>query len=322
MDHCVMFLILVYLAESGPAKSGEIAEGLKSLRISREYASLVLTRCYRRRFVSRCPYKRGRERGYVYQLSDKGAEWLVYKASHKKDTDLHDREPVIEVDEKSIHPPSLVPLNPIQNQQRKRDFIPIEPLLAEYATQIAGKYYSMKQKFDLAVHTLVKVSRERDFACWLYLMEHEEKLKLLEKTKHEKTAGSHECFHRGRHQKIKFEPSVKYQHEKVDRLYEAPLKGRHQGIRFGLKLGIPIGEFRQLLRIQNTLAEFLLKKMSGSFQSTIPDSHSKTEQASSRGKLVSSLLQVRLSRKRKDENLVDDNVYPYCNSWWNSLPSG
>jgi len=115
-----MSLVLVYLAESGPAKSGEVAEGLKSLRISCKYASLVLTRCYRRRFVSRRPYKRGRERGYVYQLSDKGAEWLLYKAS-QKNGDLHDGKPVAEVEERSIDSPRLVISNSAQVKFEEKD---------------------------------------------------------------------------------------------------------------------------------------------------------------------------------------------------------
>lgn len=117
MNHSIMFLVLTYLAESGPTKSGEVAERLK---ISCKYASLVLTRCYRRRFVSRRPYKRGRERGYVYQLSDKGAEWLLYKASHKNG-DLHDGTPVIEVEERSIDSPKLVISSSAQVKFEEKD---------------------------------------------------------------------------------------------------------------------------------------------------------------------------------------------------------
>ena len=118
MNHSIMFLVLTYLAESGPTKSGEVAERLK---ISCKYASLVLTRCYRRRFVSRRPYKRGRERGYVYQLSDKGAEWLLYKASHKKEADMHDDKSIMDVEERSIDSPRLVTSNSDQGRFEEKD---------------------------------------------------------------------------------------------------------------------------------------------------------------------------------------------------------
>jgi DNA-binding MarR family transcriptional regulator len=76
-----MLLVLVHLVEVGSGESREIAETLK---INPKYVSVLLGRCKRRGFVEREPYKRGRERGFVYRLSEKGAEWLLHKASVKK----------------------------------------------------------------------------------------------------------------------------------------------------------------------------------------------------------------------------------------------
>lgn len=61
MNHCLMFLALGYLVEYGPATSADFAG--KYVDLSREHASMVLSRCHRRGFVSRQPYKRARTFG-------------------------------------------------------------------------------------------------------------------------------------------------------------------------------------------------------------------------------------------------------------------
>jgi len=93
MDHGVMLLVLAFLAESGPAESRKVAEAHTFL--SPKYVSLVLTRCYRRGFVSRRPFKRGRVRGYVNELTDEGAEWIMYKASGKEKRALYESQKTI-----------------------------------------------------------------------------------------------------------------------------------------------------------------------------------------------------------------------------------
>jgi DNA-binding PadR family transcriptional regulator len=77
----MMLLVLVHLAGVGSAESGEVAV---RLRLNRKYVSLVLCRCKRRGFVSRTAYRRGRERGYIYELTEKGAQWILRKSSSKE----------------------------------------------------------------------------------------------------------------------------------------------------------------------------------------------------------------------------------------------
>lgn len=81
VEHRMIFLVLVHLAEVRSAESGEVAG---RLGFNRRYVSVVLCRCFRRGFVSRKPYKRGRERGYVYGLTGKGAQWILHRSSIKE----------------------------------------------------------------------------------------------------------------------------------------------------------------------------------------------------------------------------------------------
>lgn len=92
MDHCLIILVLMYLSESGPAPSGEVAE---SLKFSRKHASALLSRCFRRGFVSRRPYNRGRVRGYIYELAEKGVRWVLYKTSQKSNVGGYDDKPTM-----------------------------------------------------------------------------------------------------------------------------------------------------------------------------------------------------------------------------------
>jgi len=62
MDHGLMMLTLVHLAESRSSKSGDIAEIWK---ISPKRATMVLSRCYAQGFVSRREYKRESARVFL-----------------------------------------------------------------------------------------------------------------------------------------------------------------------------------------------------------------------------------------------------------------
>jgi len=73
-----MIEVLGCLAE---VDSGETAEIAERVNRSRDYVSLLLGRCWKRGFVKRTAYKRGRVRGFTYKLSERGAGWLSYKAS-------------------------------------------------------------------------------------------------------------------------------------------------------------------------------------------------------------------------------------------------
>jgi len=107
MDHSVMFLVLCYLAESGPAKNREIAE---SLQLELKHASMVLLRCFRRGLVDKHSYRYGKERGYIYSLTDKGAEWMLYKAS-KKEKDTRCYGPQKEIVNERVQQPIFIVLN-------------------------------------------------------------------------------------------------------------------------------------------------------------------------------------------------------------------
>lgn len=78
MDHVAMIEVLDCLAEVDSGGTAEIAERVNR---SRDYVSLLLGRCWKRGFVKRTAYKRGRVRGFTYKLSERGADWLSYKAS-------------------------------------------------------------------------------------------------------------------------------------------------------------------------------------------------------------------------------------------------
>ncbi len=75
-DHDWMFLALCRLAESETATSREVAEGL-GVSGHAKYISLVLPVFKDGQQLARAPYKSGRLHGYVYKLTNKGAEWVL-----------------------------------------------------------------------------------------------------------------------------------------------------------------------------------------------------------------------------------------------------
>jgi len=77
-DHHSTILVLGCLLESGSCESGEISASLGFL--DQKHVSMILLRCFRRGLVSRRPFKRGRVRGHVYEMTEKGAQWLLHKA--------------------------------------------------------------------------------------------------------------------------------------------------------------------------------------------------------------------------------------------------
>lgn len=276
-----MMLVLLYLAESGPAESGEVAE---SLNLKPKHASMVLLRCCDRKFASRRPYQRGRVHGYVYQLTDEGAKWVLYKASQKTNADLNDRKSTIQVANKSIHQPILVFSNVNQNQQNNKDSMSFNktiPLLAMIqAANNARRCESSPRKSDLTFPVLVKASRERDHALYSYFTEHAKNRERLKKNHQHKTALSRESL-----QMIK------------NAVWRTVFE-------LGIKLGIEIGAFNQLVQTQNTLDKILLRKMSGSSQSPITDARAEIKHPSSKG-------------KQHDERFASQNAYPHSSRWPN-----
>ena len=314
MNHSIMLLVLTYLAESGPAKSGEVVEGLKSLRISGKYASLVLTRCYRQRFVSRRPYKRGRERGYVYQLSDKGAEWLLYKASHKKEADIHDRKPVAEIEERSIDSPRLVVSNSAQVKFEEKDSFN-RALLAATTIKLcdvvlnlsdapetlnwarAGKVYWQLEYQKLVPHLPIYMV----MAINSMLSESSAPIKrqktilditfaFLAKERREDAEYLLYRLEQERGEKERYKRLYEEKNSKCEVL-ERELE-RARGFSEDLKLGRQIGKLE-----------------------------AEAEEIVSHGKLISSLLQDRLSRKQRDEEMFSARLACHYinNRWWDIL---
>ena len=238
MDHRLMFLALAYLAESGPARSGEFAE---SFGIGPKHASMVLLRCKRRGFVWRRPYRRGRVRGYMYGLADKGAKWLLYKVSRKEKDVQYSRRPT-----RSVHPPRSETLGLSQNRQSRKGFgiTDVGALMSAMQSQNPATQTADTWTQFFPIILLEERTSERDFAYYLYQREHQEKLELLQKIQHEKTTRLHA--------------------QKEERVHESFARGltqgREIGFKYGMKLGIEIGGFDQVVRTQAKLNEVLLKK--------------------------------------------------------------
>jgi len=251
MDHDVMLLVLACLSESRSATSGEVAETHSF--ISREYVSMVLTRCYRRGFVSRRPYKRGRVRGYVYELTNKGAEWVFYKNSQWKRAKEDAHKTAREVEKEGKSSP-LWDIKSVESIRKKpitehKDFMSMEVQLHRWLVYVLwSEYKSLKQRYeslkeldDLAFLVLLSISNDRDawtYACWI---EREEKLELLERL---------QCRERS---ELHVEYSKGDLYEGATRLLESYQRGWFQGFRLGLQLGeqkgaiIAQGEFLRLL---------------------------------------------------------------------------
>lgn len=236
MNHNSIKLVLMHLADLGPAKSREIAENLK---LKPKHASMVLSRCKRRGFVSRQRFKRGRVHGYIYDINDKGVEWLLYKASQQRNTNLLESKPTTRAGNKSTCLPSFKMLNLSQTHQSSTDFNLINMgLVAREMQTTNAKYEKLKQLYDLAILTLIKVSSERDFLFSISQMEHEEKLQILKKSHSQDRKCLPESF------------------------CSEWLQGFECALELGLKLGKLIGETRMLARTQAAVTKIILKNKS------------------------------------------------------------
>lgn len=153
-----MRLVLRCVDELGRAKSREVAKRLSIVRV--EYTSLVLTRCKRRGYVKREPYRRGREHGYVYQLTKRGAEWMMKKAEpkRKKTSNLSTTS--------SPASKSSTALNSVlwslmqDNEAYERENL------------------ELSNSLIMASLAYCKCSSERDFIFWQYLSEREQRIEL------------------------------------------------------------------------------------------------------------------------------------------------
>ena len=254
MDHCRMTIALAYLA-GGPATSGDFARAHdESLEISRKHASTLFSRCYRRGFVSRQPYKSGRVRGFVYQLTNRGAKWMFYKSSQSEKVDLNDRKSTMEVGKESIHPPNVNVLKQNPQVPARRDFMSMKvelslPVAYEFLRaypSLGQRCDSLEQSYDFAMVVFTKRRSEIDCACYMCRQEWAKKL-------------AHVRFEKNQHQeesktRPQLEPPV------TARVEERLLESYFRGSSHGLKLGIEIGRGREIASITNLLIGIALKK--------------------------------------------------------------
>lgn len=153
MDHGLMLLVLVNLAEVKSGTSREIAENLKI--INPKHVSVLLSRCFRRGLVQRTPYKFGRERGYVYKLSEKGANWILHRASKKK-TELPS-----EGQTKVIEKPVLVLIHqPIQPTLIDSDFK--EPGYFAFKNVFVNCMSQVPEREHMPIHLLIARNSEEE----------------------------------------------------------------------------------------------------------------------------------------------------------------
>jgi hypothetical protein len=143
-----MFLILFYLAEAKSGESREIADELGVFNA--KYMSVLLGRCWRRGLVTRTPYQRGKERGYTYFLSEKGAKWILHRVSKKKQPSVP--EPVSKVVVKEV--PVVV----------YRDAQPKRKSLIEEASDLT--------RLKISMDTLNQLSTQKDTSPQLLMFSH------------------------------------------------------------------------------------------------------------------------------------------------------
>jgi len=267
----------------------------------------VLTRCSRRGFVSRRPYKQGREHGYIYKLKNKGAEWVLYKFSHKTNDDQCDRKPPKQVGNEAIPAQYVVMLNPNENN-KAFTFPQIELPILTVLNLCSKAYQSQRQQLNasrelndfLVDLALLRARRRRDFADYLW-WEQERKSS-------------------GGNQKEKTTSPPRSSCRSVEFFQRAQL----QGFKLGLELGIPIGETRQLLQNQNALLRTIQNKQfrSRSFNNThittLQTASAKTQiekPKEAKSKPVSTPQNITVEEPREDK---DDWVE--MNRWWRHLP--
>lgn len=173
-------LVLYYVSESGSAASKEVAEGLG---ISPKHAGMTLLRCFRRGFLSRQPYKRRRARSYVYEITDRGVEWLEYKASHRRDQGHNGIKPALDIGNEVFNTPRFQPLLLEKKHRTNRGYQPNRQLLTINSLLIHSydwiqRYKSLKNSLNCAIYLINNLNTE--LAClslqYLYLKRKFERL--------------------------------------------------------------------------------------------------------------------------------------------------
>ena len=167
----MMLLVLCRVCELKRATSREVADsvGLGGVK----YVSLVLSRCKRRGYVDREPYGCGREHGYVYWLTDKGAEWLLKKADSKKETSGVNTPKVLSKDEVKSKSEDVAPVtSPVLMSSSDMETLTVSNS-GFRSLQLENEVLNREnQELSLSVGLALKVIREcsweRDFYGWKY----------------------------------------------------------------------------------------------------------------------------------------------------------
>ena len=314
-----MVLVLTYLSECGSARSRDVAQKLPF--ISPKYASLVLTRCSRRGFVSRQPYKQGREHGYVYKLTNKGAEWILYKFSQKR---THYRKPPKQVGNEDVPVQNVMILEPNGTRQENEAFTFLKNELSLVASLnlYSNACQSQKQQFNVQKErdfwgtlALIRLSRDNDAIRHLC---REHLSKSSGRNQKEKAATSSGSLRGSWSTAPETKPGFESRSVKFFQ------RGQLQGLKHGLKLGIAIGETRQLKRDQNALLTILNKKFrSRNFNNThittLPMASAKTPKIEKPTKVTSKPASTPQNIAVKEPG-EDKDDWTEMNCWWRHLP--
>lgn len=284
----------------------------------------MLTRCYRRGFVSRQPYKQGRGHGYVYRLTNKGAEWILYKFSQKRP---HHRKPPQQVRKEGNPVHNVMVLEPNRTRQENEALTLLKKRLSILASSTRFNLYSdlcqsQKQQPNaseerdfwvvLAMRKLIRHNEATRYLRWEYLNRSSDR---NQKEKAVTSSGSSRgSWSTASETRPRFE----------SRPVESFQRGQLQGLKHALELGIPIGETRQLKRDQDQLLTILEKKFrsrnfNNTHTTTLPTASAKTSKiekpTEATSKPVSTPQNIAVEEPKED---WDD--WTEMNSWWRHLP--
>jgi hypothetical protein len=244
MSHNLMILALVKAAESGPIRSKELS---RSLRISPKYASMTLLRCFRRGFMTRRMEKCGKIREYAYRPTNKGAEWLFYKASQNKTKDTPNDANIVKTNQRRNCTPQIKLRRANQEPQNPHSIMPDNALLTmSTVTKFCDcekRCQELEQQLNLAIYLIQERTEERDFTWGLYRQEREMNNALPKK-----------------HDPLETYSDSSDTDVSIRDLRHS-LSGYRRGFQNGLSLGIEIGAMKMAFRNGIELEKCLTNKL-------------------------------------------------------------
>jgi len=170
MSHNSMFLVLVKAAESGSITSREAS---RSLPISPKYASMTLLRCFRQGFLTQRMDQCGKIREYTYRSTNKGAEWLFYKASQNKTKDTTNNANKVKTNQRHNGAPPIRLRRANQEPQHPSSTVSDNTLLTtfnvtQFCDLLLRNQEKLERQLNLAIHLIRKRTDERDCVWELY----------------------------------------------------------------------------------------------------------------------------------------------------------